>query len=155
MTQPKDGFDDTAVYTMFHPPSPSFTVSASATATPKKSHTGAIVGGIVGGVTGLGIVAGLLLWRYRVAKRRNRPSTSQAEEPPERQELNTDNVRHELAHEKIMPPVEMTGDDGAKELPRGPLEGGNEIGGERPKLYEMLGDVPVRQDVGGKCSDIL
>lgn len=81
MMAPANGFDDPAVYTMFHPPPPANTSASSPSSTPSSSSSsisgGAIAGAVVGSVAGAALILGLAMWlccRRRRHQKRQRDS---------------------------------------------------------------------------------
>lgn len=163
MTSPKAGFDNQAIYTMFHPPPPTSTPAPSSSHN-SSSNAGAIAGGVVGGLAALSMIALILFLHRRRANRKRAAQQAAAtrqqrdlEEAKEKKfdggpdsgaavELGQDEV-HELgvpAEKKEV--LEMPGDDGAKEA----SGMGGVVRGEKQeqRFFEMLGDVPERRDGG-------
>ena len=165
MTSPKAGFDNQAIYTMFHPPPP------TSTATPSSSHhsssnAGAIAGGVVGGLAALSIISLILFLHRRRANRKRAAQqaaiTRQQRDLEEAKDKKFDAghdgsgatavvLGQDEVHELGVPAekkefVEMPGDDGAKAA--GAM--GGVVRGEKQeqRFFEMLGDVPERRDGG-------
>jgi LPXTG-motif cell wall-anchored protein len=83
--------------------------SPTASATPSKSHTGAIAGGVVGGVVGLVLLAVLGFFLYRRRQRKHGPHELHNETSPTRGEMGRGKNRYELQAVNENDPAELFG----------------------------------------------
>lgn len=104
MMAPANGFDDPAVYTMFHPPPPANTSASSPSSTPSSSSSsisgGAIAGAVVGSVAGAALIFGLAIWLCCCRRRRH-----------QKRQRDSDDARAAafMADEKARRPSELPG----------------------------------------------
>lgn len=120
MTEPANGFDNSAVYTMFHPPPPSNTSAAASASSPLSSSSsisgGAIAGAVIGSVAGAAAISCLVLWFCCVRRRRDRHRSENA------------TAAAFLADEKVRqpPPAELSGQPA--EVHEKPVDAAVELG---------------------------
>lgn len=120
MTEPANGFDNSAVYTMFHPPPPSNTSAAASASSPLSSSSsisgGAIAGAVIGSVAGAAAISCLVLWFCCVRRRRDRHRSENA------------TAAAFLADEKVRqpPPAELPGQPA--EVHEKPVDAAVELG---------------------------
>ncbi|KAF9639232.1 Galactose oxidase/kelch beta-propeller [Lasiodiplodia theobromae] len=158
MTAPANGFDDPAVYTMFHPPPPANTSASSPSSTPSSSSSsisgGAIAGAVVGSVAGAALIFGLVIWlccrRRRRQKRQHgsddaRAAAFMADEKARRpSELPGQPAE---IHEKPADAPGLAGekeDDGARKGAARPPPAGEDLG---PQELDAVG--PEMHELGG------
>lgn len=156
MKQPKGGFDDSALNTIFARVAPRYTPPSVSAASgnpasnpdgngdgPSKTNTGAIAGGVVGGVAALAIIATLVFFLRRRKRRENprpeTPPTAVRDQKPA--ELGQGQSPQMLGGEHAKPPIEGMG-----------WKGGGVGGGDWSGVYEP---VVQEMDAGYRGSEVL
>lgn len=144
MAQPASGFDDPAVFAIFHPPA----VTPSAVSIPtdtahKVSNTAAIAGGVVGGVVGAAIIAVITFCWMRKRKSASKSHKDISPLPELDKEMKGD--AQDIQNKKT--PAEVAADHEIRELPVDGMHFELSAGrAEKDECYELLAEETTMQE---------